>query len=270
MALKKGVKVLQPQALNRNIKIINELRKQNLDLILVVAYGLLIPREVLEIPKLGCINIHASLLPRWRGAAPIEQCILEGDIKSGITFMKMDQGLDTGPILRNASCPVSTRENAKSLEEKLKKLSSLELIKFLKDFSLGKIKEKKQNDFKATYAPKITPKDTEIIWNNFSAEFIDKKVRSLFPKYGAYTFLGKSRVKILNSKVNAEYHNLDPGLLLIDKKGAICVGCKDNTSLKIEVLQVEGKKTMSSKEFIRGNKEKILESKKFSSSVLEN
>ena len=156
------------------------------------------------------------------------------------------------------------------MKEKLKKLSSLALIKFLKDFSIGKIKEKKQNAFKATYAPKITSKDTEIIWSNFSAEFIDKKVRSLFPKYGAYTFLGKSSVKILNSYVNTDYYNLDPGFLLIDKKGAICVGCKDNTSLKIEVLQIEGKKIMSSKEFIKGNKEKILETKKFSSSVLEN
>jgi len=270
LALKRGVEVKQPHTLKGNKKIISVLKEKNLDLILVVAYGLLIPREVLEIPKMGCINIHASLLPRWRGAAPIEHCILGGDIKSGITFMKMDQGLDTGPILRTVSCPVSTRENARSLEDKLKKLSSLELIKFLKDFSLGKIKEKKQNVSKATYAQKITPKDTQIIWSDFTAEFIDKKVRSLFPKYGAYTFLGKSRVKILNSKVNEEYNNLEPGILLIDKRGAICVGCKDNTSLNIELLQIEGKKTMSSEEFIKGNKEKILQSKKFSSSVLEN
>ena len=238
----------------------------NPDLILVVAYGLILPPEIISLPEFGCINVHASLLPRWREAAPIERSILEGDSKGGITYMKMDEGLDTGPIMKLLPCPFDEDEDSESLEKKYQNLSQVELISFLGDLAGGRVKEVKQDSELATYAEKIEKQETEIFWEQEPVEHIERKIRALFPKYGAFTFFGDKRIKILNSTKASISHPLSPGELS-EKGGALYVGCQNNQSLRLQSLQIEGKKAVSAEDFIKGNAEKIFRIKKFSSSL---
>ena len=270
LALKNKIEVLQPDSIKNNNFISSRLMEQSPDIMLVVAYGLILPKEILQIPKLGCINVHASLLPRWRGASPIERCIQEGDKESGITFMRMDEGLDSGTILDQFSCLLNSSETSGSLKNKLKEISRAKLIKFLKDLSQGKIKEKKQDSSLVTYAKKISSEKNEIKWEKYDATFIDRKIRSLSPKYGAYTFLDKRRIKIFMAKVDSHPLNLVPGKLKMVRNKELHVGCSKNSSIEIVTIQPEGKKSMLSNEFIKGNKKKLLEIKKFSSLALEN
>ena len=270
IALKNNLNILQPEYIKNNEDIISRLKKEAPDIILVVAYGLIIPKEILNIPRLGCINVHASLLPRWRGAAPIERCILEGDKKSGISFMKMEAGLDTGPILKKVSCSLEERETSGSLEKKLEEICRKNLISFLEDLSLGKLTEEKQNTLEATYAEKILTKENEIDWINSDSKYIERKIRALSPKYGAYTFLRKTRVKIREALVDKNPPFIEPSCLLIKNNNELHVGCKKNSSVKILTLQPAGKSSMSASEFIKGNEKKILEIKKFSNSGIEN
>ena len=263
---KERLQVIQPKSLRNNPEVIEDLRTIGPDLILVVAYGLILPAEIINLPEFGCINIHASLLPRWRGAAPIERSILEGDNKGGITYMKMDEGLDTGPIMKLLPCSIDEDEDSESLEKKYQKLSQVELTSFLKDLVEGRVKEVKQNTELATYAEKIEKQETEIFWEQEPVEHIERKIRALFPKYGAFTFFGDKRIKILNSTKASISHPLSPGELS-EKGGALYVGCQNNQSLRLQSLQIEGKKAVSAEDFIKGNAEKIFRIKKFSSSL---
>ena len=263
---KERLQVIQPKSLRNNPEVIEDLRTISPDLILVVAYGLILPAEIINLPKFGCINIHASLLPRWRGAAPIERSILEGDNKGGITYMKMDEGLDTGPIMKLLPCSIDEDEDSESLEKKYQNLSQVELTSFLKDLVEGRVKEVKQNTELATYAEKIEKQETEIFWEQEPVEHIERKIRALFPKYGAFTFFGDKRIKILNSTKASISHPLSPGELS-EKGGALYVGCQNNQSLRLQSLQIEGKKAVSAEDFIKGNAEKIFRIKKFSSSL---
>ena len=263
---KERLQVIQPKSLRNNPEVIEDLRAISPDLILVVAYGLILPAEIINLPEFGCINIHASLLPRWRGAAPIERSILEGDSKGGITYMKMDEGLDTGPIMKLLPCPFDEDEDSESLEKKYQNLSQVELISFLGDLAGGRVKEVKQDSELATYAEKIEKQETEIFWEQEPVEHIERKIRALFPKYGAFTFFGDKRIKILNSTKASISHPLSPGELS-EKGGALYVGCQNNQSLRLQSLQIEGKKAVSAEDFIKGNAEKIFRIKKFSSSL---
>jgi len=263
---KERLQVIQPKSLRNNPEVIEDLRTISPDLILVVAYGLILPAEIINLPKFGCINIHASLLPRWRGAAPIERSILEGDNKGGITYMKMDEGLDTGPIMKLLPCSIDEDEDSESLEKKYQNLSQVELTSFLKDLVEGRVKEVKQNTELATYAEKIEKQETEIFWEQEPVEHIERKIRALFPKYGAFTFFGDKRIKILNSTKASISHPLSPGELS-EKGGALYVGCQNNQSLRLQSLQIEGKKAVNAEDFIKGNAEKIFRIKKFSSSL---
>ena len=264
---KERLQVIQPKSLRNNPEVIEDLRIISPDLILVVAYGLILPAEIINLPEFGCINIHASLLPRWRGAAPIERSILEGDSKGGITYMKMDEGLDTGPIMKFIPCPFDEDEDSESLEKKYQNLSQIELINFLRDLAGGKVKEVTQDSELATYAEKIKKKETEIFWEHEPAEHIERKIRALFPKYGAFTFFGDKRIKILNSTKAKISPALSPGELSASGGGALYVGCKNHQSLRLQSLQIEGKRPVSAEDFMKGNGEKISRIKKFSSSL---
>ena len=263
---KERLQVIQPKSLRNNPEVIEDLRTINPDLILVVAYGLILPAEIINLPEFGCINIHASLLPRWRGAAPIERSILEGDSKGGITYMKMDEGLDTGPIMKLLPCPFDEDEDSESLEKKYQNLSQVELISFLGDLAEGKVKEVKQASGLSTYAEKIEKHETEIFWEQEPVEHIERKIRALFPKYGAFTFFGDKRIKILNSTKATISRLLSPGELS-EEGGALFVGCQNNQSLRLQSLQIEGKRPISVEDFIKGNGAKIFRIKKFSSSL---
>ena len=263
---KEGLQIIQPKSLKNNTEVIEGLKAINPDLILVVAYGLILPPEIINLPKFGCINVHASLLPRWRGAAPIERSILEGDSKGGITYMKMDEGLDTGPIMKLLPCAFDEDEDSGTLEKKYQNLSKVELISFLGDLAEGGVKEVNQDSELATYAEKIEKQETEILWEQESAECIERKIRALFPKYGAFTFFGDKRIKILNSTKAKISHLLSPGEISAEG-GALYVGCQNNQSLRLQSLQVEGKNPVSAEDFTKGNAEKIFQIKKFSSSL---
>ncbi len=265
-AEKERLQVIQPKSLRNNLEVIEDLRAISPDLILVVAYGLILPAEIINLPKFGCINIHGSLLPRWRGAAPIERSILGGDSKGGITYMKMDEGLDTGPIMKLLPCPFYEDEDSESLEKKYQNLSQVELISFLRDVAEGRVKEVKQDSELATYAEKIEKQETEIFWEQEPAEHIERKIRALFPKYVAFTFFGDKRIKILNSTKATISHLLSPGELSAEGD-ALYVGCQNNQSLRLQSLQIEGKRPVSAEDFIKGNGAKIFRIKKFSSSL---
>ncbi len=267
LAQENQILVLQPKSLKKNREGIDKLNEIGPDLILVVAYGLILPLEFINLPELGCINVHASLLPRWRGAAPVERSIMEGDNEGGITFMKMDEGLDTGPVLKLLPCAIGSEETSESLEKKYQSLSEKNLIDFLDNVYLRKVNEVNQDSSLATYAEKIERQETEILWDVESAELIERKIRALFPKYGSFTFLGEKRVKILNSSQEKSGKQLIPGEIFVSDKNHLYVGCLEGKVLKILNLQMEGKQVVSAREFIEGNEEKLSQIKKFSCSL---
>ena len=263
VALKNNLEVLQPTSL-KDAEILESLKNLEPDIILVVAYGLLIPKSVLDIPKLGCINLHASLLPRWRGASPIESCIAAGDTESGITMMKMSVGLDEGPVLKKFICELDERETLGTLEDKFIGISSGNLLTFLKDYENKKIDEIPQPETGSTYAHKIDNSFKQLNWTANTAIEIENKIRSLNPKHGAFTYLGEERIKIFNARAKKDKGLLKPGLIHENSEGLLEAGCKENGLLVIESLQMPGKKIISSKEFIRGYQSVLTQNLKFS------
>ena len=265
IGLDNGIEVLQPTSL-RDESTIRSLESMKPDLMLVVAYGLLIPKEVLDIAEKGCVNVHASILPRWRGAAPMEYSIYSGDNESGISYMRMNEGLDEGPILEIHKCKIEEEDDLGTLESKFVELSKKNLLNFLRKFEKGELKETPQENSKATFAPKINSVFQQIDWQCRSEE-ISQKIRSLNPKYGAFTFLGNRRVKIYKSSPIENTSNLSPGKIDISQDGKLLVGCNQDTSIKIDEVQMEGKSVVKSEEFVRGYLSLIKQEGKFSSNA---
>ena len=263
LAEREKINIFEPISLKNNPQIGEHLKKINPDLFFVVSYGLMIPKEILSIPRLGCINIHMSLLPRWRGASLIEHSIMSGDLKSGITLMKIDEGLDTGPILAKYPCVISKNETTRSLQSKMFKLSEKKLNCFLNRLEKGEINEVKQDENKSTYAKKINASDAEILWEKLTALEIERKIRAFYPKLGAFTYLAGKRIKILNSEEIINQHNLNPSELKINNSRKIEVGCNRMTCLQINEIQIEGKKSLPVEDFINGYKKTLDASKKF-------
>ena len=265
IGLDNGIEVLQPTSL-KDESILRSLKSDKPDLMLVVAYGLLIPKEVLEIAERGCVNVHASILPRWRGAAPMEYSIYSGDNESGISYMRMNEGLDEGPILEIHKCKIEKEDDLGSLESKFVELSKKSLLNFLKKFEKGELKETTQENSKATFAPKINSDFQKIDWGCVSIE-IERKIRALNPKYGAFTFLGNKRVKIYKSSPAENTSKLSPGSIDISEDGKLLVGCSEETAIKIDTVQMEGKSVVQSEEFVRGYRSLIIQEDKFSSNA---
>ena len=263
IAIENKLKVLQPKSLKEE-NFVKELNDLEPDIFLVVAYGLLIPQSVLDLPKLGCINVHASLLPRWRGAAPIENCLAAGDSKSGITIMAMTEGLDEGPILRKFICEIEKKETLGSLEQKFIQISSKNLLPFLKEYEAKTIQGVLQPETGSTYANKIDNSFKQLNWATETSNEIERRIRSLNPKHGAFTYLGDERIKIFSASAFEDLNDLEPGQININSKGSLEVGCKNNSYLEIETLQMPGKKIVSSEEFVRGYKSTIFSNIKFS------
>ena len=265
MGLDNGIEILQPSSL-KDESIIRSLESVEPDLMLVVAYGLLIPKKVLGIAEKGCINIHASILPRWRGAAPMEYSIYSGDEETGISYMRMTEGLDEGPVLEIHKCKIEEEDDLGILENKFVELSKKSLLNFLEKFEKGELKEIPQDNSKATFAPKINSVFQQIDWQCGSEE-ISQKIRSLNPKYGAFTFLGNKRVKIYKSSPAENASNLSPGKIDMSVDGKLLVGCNQETAIEIDEVQMEGKSVVKSEEFVRGYRALIRQEDKFSSNV---
>ena len=245
LALENNITVLTP--LNFNEKnIIDTLEELSPDIIVVYAYGIILPKEVLKIPQFGCLNIHASILPRWRGAAPIQRSMMAGDKQTGISFMLMDEGLDTGSVLNNFEIPINYKYNAKFLHDELSRKAASELINTMDEYVNGSIVKTPQENIGITYASKILKDESRLDWSKTSQE-IFFSIKALNPFPGTW-FESKEnkRIKILDAEVNSLCGK--PGEVL----DSLIIGCGEN-SLKILDVQPEGGKEMSVDDFLRGN-----------------
>jgi len=226
---------------------------QKLDVILVVAYGMILPEEILKLPKYGCINIHASLLPFWRGAAPIQRSIIAGDNVTGLSYMVMEKGLDVGPVIKRQEIKINSEDNFLILHNALSNLAADSVNNVINDYLNGRLKKEDQDNSKASYANKIKKEEARINWNN-SAQFIKNLVNGLSPSPCAWTMTHEGkRLKILKAKV--EEISEKAGFIINDDsiKDGFIVGC-GNHSVRVLRVQPEGKKEMNAKDYLRGNK----------------
>jgi methionyl-tRNA formyltransferase len=247
LALQHNLTVLQPPTL-KTPEIQKILLELEADVIVVAAYGLILPQPVLEIPRYGCLNIHASLLPRWRGAAPIQRVIQAGDIETGITIMQMDAGLDTGDILLKKECSIEKNETAETLLEKLAQLGAISIIDALKKLELGQLMNIPQDNCFATYAAKINKDETIIDWNRDASE-INRNIRAYNPYPGACSIINDTQIKIWQSTVSNEDYN-KPGEVIEVHKNMLKVGCGTG-SLQLEILQKPNAKKLPLNQFIQ-------------------
>ena len=222
------------------------IRDMNLDFIVVIAYGLILPQEILNLPKFGCYNLHASILPRWRGAAPIQRSMIEGDEMTGVTIMKMNKGLDTGDIVLQGKLKINISESYTELETRLSLMGAELFEKFFKD-SLFKNITQKQDDTLSCYAEKISKQETKIFWKEDALKIV-RRINAYNPNPGAWFMWKNKRVKILKAievDIDAE-----PGKVVDDD---LNIGC-GNKSIRPIILKVEGKQSCSIDEFLLGNK----------------
>lgn len=248
LAIKQGIPVLQPTSL-KSEEIQRTLTELNADVMVVAAYGLILPATVLNIPRLGCLNIHASLLPRWRGAAPIQRAILAGDAETGITIMQMDVGLDTGDMLLKYPCKISDNDDAQTLHDKLAEIGATGIVEALHQLSLDGLHPEKQDEDKACYAAKLSKQEARIDWQS-EATVLERAVRGYFPFPVAHTEYAGTTIKILRAHLGKE-ENIPPGIIVEINKNEIVVGCGKG-SLALEVLQKPGGKPLPVMQFLQG------------------
>lgn len=252
LALERGLPVMQPEKIRDFVKEISELEP---DLIVLVAYGQIIPRSILDLPKYGCINVHGSLLPKYRGAAVIQAPIMNGDAVTGVTIMMMDVGLDTGPILAQDSIKLEPNETAASLFPKIANLGAQILPRTLKRYIAGGLKLQPQNEAQASYVKILNKEDAAIDWKKTATE-IEHLVRAMSPWPGAWTRWNSKVLKISEVESNTlQINQYQPGQTFINN-GRLVVQCGIN-SLVIKRLQLEGKTEMSAEDFLRGQSELV-------------
>lgn len=267
-ALEKNLKIYQPIKIRNNTEFLDEIRALAPDVICVVAYGKILPKEILEIPKLGCINVHGSLLPKYRGAAPIQWAVLNGDKTTGITTMYMNEGMDTGDMILKEEVEIGPEETTGDLWQKLSKIGGEILVKTLKLIEEGKAPREKQTE-EATLAPMLNKEMALIDWENSDANKIHNLIRGLNPIMGAYLYIDGKKIKFWKSKVltkeeffsyktefeeyEAKFNNLVPGTILIaDDKDGLYIKANGGV-LKILEIQGENAKRMPTADFLRGN-----------------
>ena len=242
IALEHDIPVYQPENFKSD-EAKQELADLNADIMVVVAYGLLLPQVVLDTPKLGCINVHGSILPRWRGAAPIQRSIWAGDAETGVTIMQMDIGLDTGDMLKIATLPIEASDTSASMYEKLAGLGPDALIDCLADIAAGKAKPVKQDDELANYAKKLSKEEARIDWNDDAAH-IERCVRAFNSWPMSHFEAAENSIKVWQSRVEEQIIDKPAGTIVqADKTGIYVV--TGNGVLVLEQLQVPGKKAMS-------------------------
>ena len=258
-ALEKNLKIYQPEKVKNNIEFFEELKKLNPDVICVVAYGKILPKEVLDIPKYGCINVHGSLLPKYRGAAPIQWAVLNGDKLTGITTMYMDEGMDTGDMILKEEVTIGENETTGELWERLSKIGGNLLVETLKRIEDGTASRKKQGE-NFTLAPMLDKSIAKIDWDNQTAEQIKNLVRGLNPIMGAYTFLDGKKLKFWKVELATQDEIIAEGIEIIANGTVIVSHPKDGLFIKakdgiIKVIEIQGEnaKRMSIQDFLRGN-----------------
>ncbi|WP_386694906.1 methionyl-tRNA formyltransferase [Lonepinella sp. MS14435] len=244
--------VYQPKSLRKEDAQV-ELASLNADVMVVVAYGLILPLAVLQAPKFGCLNVHGSILPRWRGAAPIQRAIWAGDKQTGVTIMQMDIGLDTGDMLHKVYCDIASKETSASLYHKLAELAPAALIEVLDNLTNDKFLPEKQDDSQSTYADKLSKDEAQLNWQ-LSAEQLERNIRAFNPAPVAFLTLNindvQERVKIYQADVLPHQDKTAGTVLAVDKKGVQIATTQG--VLNITQLQPSGKKPMSVQDFLNG------------------
>ena len=247
-ALSHGITVYQPTTM-KDGQAAAQLRELDPECIVVVAYGKILPPEIIHLPKKGCINVHASLLPRYRGAAPIQWSVINGEKKSGVTTMCMDEGIDTGDMLLKEECVIPPDMTAGELHDKLSVLGAALIVKTLAQLEKGEITQEKQNGSLSCHAPMLDKKLSWIDWNK-TAQEIHNLIRGLQPWPVAQTkWMGKT-LKIHKSRLSNQ-KGKEPGTVLSQRPFVVC--CGDGASIEILEVQLEGKKRMSAEDFFRGH-----------------
>ncbi len=250
-ALRHGLPLEQPATL-RDPEALQRLQHWRADLMIVVAYGLLLPPSVLRTPRLGCVNIHASLLPRWRGAAPIQRAILAGDRTSGVTIMQMDAGLDTGPVLLERALPIEERETAASLHDRLAALGAQAILEAVDRLAAGAAQARPQPDDGATYATKLSKEEAMIDWSR-SALQIDRQVRAFNPWPVAQTLWQGQQLRIWEATPGDATAKGAPGAVMAADPHGMLVATGDGT-LRVTRVQAAGRKAQSVAEFLNAHR----------------
>ncbi len=251
LAIENQLPVFQPQSLkdSEQQRILSELQA---DIMVVVAYGLILPQAVLDAPRLGCINVHASILPRWRGAAPIQRAIEAGDSETGVTIMQMDAGLDTGAMLSVSRCEIDSSETSASLHQKLEQLGAPALLHTLTALSNGLAVAVEQDDQLSCYAAKITKQKALVDWSQ-PAQLLDRQIRAFNPFPAAYTTLGELRIKIWQAEPT-KATGLTPGQIISTDNAGLLVSCGEQSLLLTEI-QLPGKSRMAVSEVLKSRGE---------------
>lgn len=252
VALANNIAVYQPENF-KQAESVEQLAALNADLMIVVAYGLILPNSVLTTPRLGCLNVHGSLLPRWRGAAPFQRAIWAGDKETGVTIMQMDEGLDTGDMLKKVSCPIEVDETSASLYAKVAKQAPAVLIETVKQLQAGQLTAEKQDESVATYAKKLSKAEALINWQD-EAEFIDRCIRAFNPWPVSYFEWAGQVMKVHQAKIVAATTSASPGTIVnVDKQGIqVATG---SGVLNLEVIQLAGKKAMPVQDVLNSRRE---------------
>lgn len=252
LAIKKNLRVLQPDRA-RDAAFIAQIRELAPDLIVVAAYGQILPQALLEVPRFGCLNVHTSLLPKYRGAAPIQWAILNGDLETGVTIMKMDAGLDTGSIVSEERTPITAEDDAQKLHDRLAQLGGALLTRTIPGFISGKIVPRPQPEKGASYARKIKKEDGRLDWSQ-PARVLWNRVRGLTPWPGTFTFLQTTAAPVLLKIWRAEPVDAlsgAPGVILSADRDGIIVACGSG-ALRLLEVQREGGKRLSAAQFLAG------------------
>jgi len=254
LALKHELPVYQPQNFKEEADL-QQLRELQADVMIVVAYGLLLPKTVLEAPTHGCINVHASLLPRWRGAAPIQRAIAAGDTETGVTIMQMDIGLDTGDMLIKVNCPIEADDTGGLLHDRLLTLGGPALLDALEQIKGGELQPAKQDDDLANYAHKLTKQEAAIDWSRPATE-LDLMIRAFNPFPVAYFSEGKDRVRVWDADVIHHATKAEAGTILQADNDGLLVACGVG-ALLLKQVQLPGKKVLPIKDILNGHRERF-------------
>jgi len=245
-----GIPVYQPEKV-RDPAFIEEIRRLGPRLIVVAAYGQILPRDLLEVPEMGCVNVHASLLPRYRGAAPINWVIAEGESETGVTTIMMDEGMDTGPILLRRAVPIDPKDNTSSLQDRLAKVGAELVVETVRGLKRGEIPPRPQDADQATYAPPLKKEDGRIDWTQ-PARVLYRRIRALSPWPGSFTQMEGRILKIFLADVDEAPHRQRPGCIVdVGPQGIRVAAGKGHLILK--EIQLEGKRRLPVKEFLLGH-----------------
>ncbi|ACV28027.1 methionyl-tRNA formyltransferase [Kangiella koreensis] len=255
LALEHDIPVEQPINF-KSEESLAQLASYEADVMVVVAYGLLLPQSVLDTPRLGCINVHGSLLPRWRGAAPIQRSIQAGDTETGVTIMQMEAGLDTGPMLLTASLPITEQDTGSSLHDKLAEQGAQLLVEALDKLSNNQLSPTPQDDSLATYAHKLSKAEAQLDWQ-LSAQELERTIRAFNSWPVAYSLIDEATVRIWQANVCQSQTKSEPGVILQADSNGILVACGQDGLLLTE-LQLPGSRAMSAKDLLNAPKNQQL------------